>query len=155
MTVRLSHRIADGLPGAAVSKLKQVDLTGVKVLLAEDHPMNTVIAKKLLEKRGMNVTTAENGKLAVDLFSESAEHTFDIILMDIRMPVMDGLTATKIIRTLDKADAASIPIIAMTANAFTEDYELSIKAGMNAHLSKPFEVQTLYDTITEYVKIEQ
>ncbi len=150
-TVRLSHRIANG-PEAAVIEPRQVDLTGVHVLLAEDHPTNTVIAKRLLENRGMRVTTAENGKLAVDLFSKSAEDTFDIILMDIRMPVMDGLTAAKTIRALDRSDAASVPIIAMTANAFAEDRELSIKAGMNAHLSKPFEAKTLYDTIEKHVR---
>lgn len=127
-------------------------LEGKKVLLCEDHPLNTVVATKLLEKVGMIVETAENGLMGVNKFSESQESEFDVVLMDIRMPVMDGLEATAKIRALNRQDAKSIPIIAMTANAFAEDRELSKKVGMNEHLSKPIEPKILYKTLTDYIK---
>ncbi|MDD2971095.1 MAG: response regulator [Lachnospiraceae bacterium] len=127
-------------------------LKGVRILLCEDHPMNAQIAQKLLEKEGCEITLAENGKIAVERFRESAYDTYDVILMDIRMPVMDGLAATKTIRGLDRPDAVTVPIIAMTANAYTEDMENTRAAGMNAHLSKPIQVRTLYSTIESMIK---
>lgn len=124
-------------------------LNGKRVLLVEDHPLNRMIAKKLLEKAGIDVTEAENGREAVDRFKSVTEFFFDAILMDIRMPVMNGQEAARAIRALPRGDAVSVPIIAMTANAFDTDVEASIRAGMTAHLSKPIEPQLLYSTLAE------
>lgn len=127
-------------------------LEGKKVLLCEDHPLNTLVATKLLEKVGIEVVTAENGLIGVNKFSESKENEFSAVLMDIRMPIMDGLEATTKIRALNRQDAKSVPIIAMTANAFAEDKSLSKSAGMNEHLSKPIEPKVLYKTLSDYIK---
>jgi CheY-like chemotaxis protein len=129
-------------------------LSGKRILIAEDVMQNAEILADLLDLEGMINEHAENGKLAVELFNEKPANYFDAILMDVRMPVMDGLTATKEIRNLDKADAKSIPIIAMTANVFDEDVERSMAAGMNAHLSKPIEPNVLYETLAAYLKEE-
>lgn len=128
-----------------------MDLTGKRILLAEDHPLNAVIAMKLLEKTGIIVTHANNGEEAVKLFHRSKPGTFDAILMDVRMPKMDGLTATRAIRALDQADAKTIPIIAMTANAYDEDRQSSLDAGMKAHLAKPVNPDLLYKTLRKYL----
>ena len=114
--------------------------------------INAEIMIELLEMMDMTVEHAENGKLAVELFSQKPEWYFDAILMDMRMPEMDGLSATEAIRALDRADAKSIPIIALTANAFDEDVQRSLQAGMNAHLSKPVEPERLYDTLAALIK---
>lgn len=124
-----------------------VSLEGKRILLVEDHPLNTIVARRILEKQKMEIIHAEDGQKAVDLFAKSKEGYFDAILMDVRMPVMDGLTATQEIRKLNRRDAAGIPIIAMTANAFDEDKQHTFEAGMNAHLAKPIEPKTLYDTL--------
>jgi CheY-like chemotaxis protein/anti-sigma regulatory factor (Ser/Thr protein kinase) len=122
------------------------------ILLAEDHPLNTLVAEQLLKRRGYAVLHAENGADAVSLFSESKEGEIALILMDIRMPVMDGMEASRQIRSLSRADASSIPIVAMTANAYTEDRENARKAGMNAHLAKPIDPGQLYETIEGLLK---
>ncbi len=122
---------------------------GKKILLVEDHPLNAVIAKRLLEKKEMQVISAENGKIGLNLFADSEVGEFDAILMDVRMPVMDGLAATKAIRELVREDAKVIPIIAMTANAFDEDKKRTKEAGMDAHLAKPIEPRMLYDTLAQ------
>jgi CheY-like chemotaxis protein len=127
-------------------------LKGKRVLLVEDHPLNTEIASRLLTKKGMIVTRAENGEIALNRFHNSAPYFFDIILMDIRMPVMDGLTATREIRSLDRTDAKAVPIIAMTANAYPEDIRQTKDAGMNAHLAKPIEPATLYQSMIELLQ---
>ena len=126
-------------------------LSGRRVLLAEDHPLNSMIASKLMGKKNMLVIKAENGRQAVEKFEEAAAGYYDVILMDIRMPVMNGLEAARAIRALDRPDAAAVPIIAMTANAFDADVDESMKAGMNAHLSKPIEPQKLYDTLARFI----
>ena len=128
------------------------DLTGRRILLAEDMLINAEIMKELLQMMEMEVEHAENGQLAVDMFAASAPDHFDAILMDVRMPVMDGLQATEAIRALDRPDAKTIPIIAMTANAFDEDVQRSLQAGMNAHLSKPVEPERLYETLGELIQ---
>ncbi|MDD3794437.1 MAG: transporter substrate-binding domain-containing protein [Lachnospiraceae bacterium] len=130
-------------------------LKGKRALLCEDHPLNTQIATKLLEKKGMLVEHAENGQAAVDLFSQAKPGYYDVILMDIRMPVMDGITAVKTIRALDHMDAKTVPIIAMTANAFEEDVKKSLDAGMNAHLAKPIEPAELFQTICDWLENTQ
>ena len=124
---------------------------GKRVLLAEDNLINTEVAVMLLENKGFVVDTAENGLRAMERFSKSEAGFYDAILMDIRMPLMDGLTATTNIRHLSNADAKSIPIIAMTANAFDDDIEKSRAAGMNAHLSKPIEPERLYQTLYDFI----
>ena len=129
----------------------RAELEGRRVLLAEDVPTNAEIMKQLLYMRGVEVEHAENGRLAVDRFAASPEGWFDAVLMDVRMPVMDGLAATEAIRALDRADARRVPIIAMTANAFDEDVQRSLQAGMNAHLSKPVEIDRLYQTLEELI----
>ena len=126
---------------------EKYDFTGMRLLLAEDHPLNVEVAKRLLESRGFTVEVAENGVRAVEMFTIAAEGYYDAILMDIRMPVMDGLQATRNIRHLSKADAQRIPIIAMTANAFDDDIDKSKMAGMNAHLAKPIEPGLLFRTL--------
>ncbi|MCR5405108.1 MAG: response regulator [Butyrivibrio sp.] len=127
-------------------------LKGRRVLLAEDMKINAEIMKRLLKTKEVEVELAENGQIAVDMFRESKDHYYDAILMDIRMPVLDGLGATKAIRALSRPDAKEIPIIAMTANAFDEDVQRSLQAGMNAHLSKPVEQDKLFMTLSELIK---
>lgn len=119
------------------------DLTGKRVLLVEDNDLNIEIAREILQMNGMAVTEARDGRQAVTLFTDVPPGSFDVVLMDIRMPVMDGLEATRIIRGLERPDAATIPIIAMTANAFDDDMKKSIESGMNGHLAKPFEIEKL------------
>jgi signal transduction histidine kinase/CheY-like chemotaxis protein len=119
-------------------------LRGKHILLCEDHPLNQEIAKKLLEDKGVIVDIAENGEVGVRHFSHSAVFYYDAVLMDIRMPVLDGCEATKEIRELRRPDAAVIPIIAMTADAFAEDVRKFIDDGMNGHIAKPIDPDTLY-----------
>ncbi|MEG1775149.1 MAG: response regulator [Clostridia bacterium] len=139
-------------PSAAPRLPRDYDFTGKRVLLVEDHLLNIEVAKKLLENKHLQVEIAENGLRAIETFAQREERYYDAILMDIRMPVMDGLTAAKAIRQMRKADAATIPIIAMTANAFDEDIEKTKAAGMNAHLAKPIEPQLLYQTMQRFLE---
>ena len=126
------------------------DVTGTQVLLAEDNDLNAEIAVIQLEEAGMKVTRAADGKQALDLFKENPAGTFDVILMDIMMPKMNGYEATAAIRSLpDRPDGQTIPIIALTANAFAEDVQTSIEAGMNGHLSKPIAVDVLIKMIVK------
>lgn len=128
------------------------DLTGVKVLLVEDNDLNMEIARCMLEDENMAVTEAWNGEDAVRVFENCAPGTFDVILMDIMMPVMDGLKATEVIRSLEREDAKTIPIFAMTANAFSEDVESAKRAGMNEHIAKPIRMKDLMAKISRYCK---
>ena len=127
-------------------------LTGKRVLLVEDNELNMEISTFFLENRGMVVTKAWNGKEAVEIFQQSLPGTFDLILMDVMMPVMDGLAATRCIRALEHKDAKRIPILAMSANAFQEDIQSSLAAGMNGHLSKPINEKALYRVISDCLK---
>lgn len=127
-------------------------LEGKHILVCEDHPLNAKIAKRLLEKHGLFVTIAKNGKEGLELFEKSKPYAYDLILMDVRMPVMDGLDATKHIRTLKRRDAAHIPIVAMTANALSEDVKECLASGMDAHIGKPFEPVQLYATVASFLK---
>lgn len=123
------------------------DIRGRRLLLAEDNDLNADIARILLTDQGASVTRVENGQQAVDAFVQSAPGQFHAILMDIMMPVMDGITATKAIRALNRPDAGTVPIIAMTANAYVEDARACLDAGMNAHLGKPLEMDKVVATI--------
>ena len=127
-------------------------IKGTRILLVEDNELNAEIAKTVLEDDGALVTRVEDGQQAVELFKEKPAGTFDAILMDLMMPVMDGYTATKKIRSLERSDAKTIPIIAMTANAFQEDAEKCIAVGMNAHLAKPLDMEKVMITICHLVK---
>ena len=127
-------------------------LEGLRVLMAEDIELNAEILTDLLDMEGISTEHAENGQIAVDMFSQHEPGYYDAILMDVRMPVMDGLRATAAIRALPRPDAKEIPIIALTANAFDEDVQSSLHAGMDAHLSKPVEPDNLYKTLRELVK---
>jgi len=129
-----------------------VDFTGKCVLLVEDDEINTEIAVVILEEMGFKVDTAENGREAVDKYTEKPSGYYDAVFMDIRMPVMNGLEATKHIRTAEKADARTIPIIAMTANAFDEDQKRSIESGMNCHITKPIDVVHLRTMLNQIFK---
>lgn len=132
---------------------KVIKLEGRNILLAEDMPINAEIIKQILELRKIKVDIAENGKIALDKFSNSKIGFYDAILMDVRMPILNGLEATKAIRSLDREDSKSIPIIALTANAFDDDVKISMQAGMNAHLSKPIEIDQLYKTLIKFLKL--
>ena len=122
-------------------------IKGKRILIAEDNELNAEIAKTVLEDVGALVTRVEDGQQAVELFKEKPAGTFDAILMDLMMPVMDGYTATREIRSLERSDSKTIPIIAMTANAFQEDAEKCIAVGMNAHLAKPLDIEKMKKTI--------
>ena len=131
----------------AERKKKTVDLKGRRVLLAEDVKVNAEIMMMVLSMREMQVEHAENGRIAVEMFEQHEEGYYDAILMDMRMPEMDGLEATRRIRDMNRSDAKTIPIIALTANAFDEDVQRSMQAGLNAHLSKPVEPDILFETL--------
>ena len=145
------NRDAEPQPGHEKS-MDASTLQGMRVLLVEDNDLNLEIAQFLLENAGMKVTTARNGQQAVDTFAAAAPGSFDAILMDVMMPVMDVYEATRTIRRLDRPDAGSIPILAMTANAFTEDRRRAYEAGMNEHLTKPLETELVLKTLAKYVK---
>jgi len=114
--------------------------------------INAEIAATMLKDKGMTVTHAINGRIGVDLFTQSAENSFDIILMDIQMPVLDGISAAREIRSLARKDSSEVPIIAMTANAYDTDVQNCLKAGMNGHISKPIDPPVMYQTIAEHLK---
>ena len=129
------------------------DISDVSVLMAEDNDLNAEIATIQLEELGIQITRAADGKQAVSIFAENPSGTFDIILMDIMMPEMNGYEATAAIRSLpNRPDALLIPIIAMTANAFAEDVQASLDAGMNGHLSKPIVIDEVGKAISRNVR---
>ena len=131
----------------------KVDLKGRRILLAEDVEINAEIIRMILQMRETEVDHALNGKIAVEMFTSHEDGYYDAILMDMRMPEMDGLEATRKIRAMDRIDAKTIPIIALTANAFDEDVQRSLQAGLNAHLSKPVEPDGLYETLESLIKL--
>ncbi len=139
-------------PETGGSDLEAINLAGLNILLAEDNPLNSKITSRLLMKKGVVVTCAENGQIAVETFKNSPEGFFDAVLMDIQMPLMDGLEAASHIRSFSRSDAQVVPIIAMTANAFGEDVEKSLQSGMNKHLTKPTTPANLYATLASLVK---
>ncbi len=154
-TVTLPFRVireeGDHLPSCQEQQPEQRDFSGRRVLLVEDNAINMEIAQELLKMYGLEVAEAWNGQEAVEIFQSSPEGWFDLILMDMQMPVMDGCTAAKAIRELSRTDAGQVPIIALTANAFSEDVAATAKAGMNAHISKPIEFDKLYKVLAAFV----
>ena len=149
--IRISFKLASA-PDTVKKTAAQMDISGLNLLLVEDNELNAEIAAVQLEEFGMNVERAVDGKNAVEIFRNHPEGTFDVILMDIMMPEMNGYEATKAIRAMnDRPDGKNIPIIAMTANSFAEDVQASLDAGMNAHLSKPIVIEEVIKTILRYV----
>ena len=132
--------------------VSEKSIKGMHVLLAEDNELNMEIAEFLLQNEGAEVTKAWNGQEIVELFRKSESGEFDVILMDIMMPIINGYEAAKRIRSLDREDAKKIPIIAMTANAFTEDRIRAKEAGMDEHVAKPIDVELLIKVIHKLVK---
>ncbi len=132
--------------------MHKAELTGRRILLAEDVQINAEIMQMVLQERGMIAEHAQNGRIAVELFSSRPEGYYDAVLMDLRMPEMDGLEAARRIRAMSRADAATVPIIALTANAFDEDVRSTLQAGMNAHLSKPVQPEALYGTLESLIR---
>ena len=128
---------------------QSMDLSGKRVLLVEDNAINMEIAHAILEGEHLNITEAKNGKEALELFQNSRPNEYELIIMDVMMPVMDGLEATKAIRMLEREDARKIPIIAMTANAFEEDRKACLDAGMDEHIGKPIDIPLLKRAITK------
>ncbi len=127
------------------------DFTGKRILLAEDNDLNWEIANEILSSAGFEMEWAENGKICVEKFEQSAVGTYDAVLMDIRMPIMDGYGAARAIRALDRPDA-DLPIIAMTADAFSEDVQRCLESGMNAHIAKPIDINNLIQHLRKYLK---
>ena len=140
----------DTCDGEAVPELHK-ELAGKRVLLVEDNELNLEIAVELLEMQGLQVESAENGKSAVELFVRSAPGYYDVVLMDIQMPVMDGYEATAAIRALPRQDAVRIPILALTANAFVTDVGKAKNAGMNDHITKPINLEVLFATLYKWL----
>ena len=153
-TVEIPLLIAEHVLTEEKEKLrKDIDLHGLHVLLAEDNDLNAEIAIALLEEKGMIVTRTTDGKSALTQFCNTVQGTFDLILMDIMMPEMNGYETTKVIRNLpDRPDGKEIPIIAMTANAFAEDVQAALKAGMDDHVAKPIDMSILISVITKYIE---
>jgi len=139
--------VAEMAPADVPSDGRADSLAGLHILLCEDHPLNEEIAVHMLEHKGMVVTAAEDGQRGLEAFCASPVGYYDAVLMDVRMPVMDGLEATRAIRVLNRADATRIPIIAMTADAFADDVRRVLDAGMDAHIAKPVDPEVLYGTL--------
>lgn len=148
------YLLPDNEDDAPITPLKEQTeiFTGKKVLLAEDNDLNWEIANELLSDLGLALDWAENGRICLEKFCESEVNYYDVILMDLRMPVMSGLEATKAIRALNRPDAQSIPIIAMTADAFSEDVQRCLECGMNAHTAKPIDVDEVARLLKKYIK---
>ena len=153
-TVEIPLLIAEHVPAEKKEKLRNdIDVRGLHVLLAEDNDLNAEIAVTLLEEKGMIVTRTADGKSALTQFCNTAPGTFELILMDIMMPEMNGYETTKAIRNMpDRPDGKKIPIIAMTANAFAEDIRAALDAGMDGHVAKPVDMGVLLSVITKHVK---
>ncbi|MCR4674910.1 MAG: response regulator [Lachnospiraceae bacterium] len=154
----LYHELKKYLPGSEEEKNpeiyeeKIIELKGLHVLLAEDQYINAEIITTLLEEREAEVELAEDGQIALDAFKESEDGFFDVILMDLRMPNMNGFEAARAIRSLDRKDAKEIPIIALTADAFAEDAQKCVEAGMNTHMAKPVDIDLLMKTLAKYME---
>ena len=130
------------------------DLTGRRILLAEDNELNWEIAEELLTAEGLELDWAENGQICVEKFQASQPGHYDAILMDLRMPVMTGYQATEAIRALERPDGQTIPIIAMTADAFAEDVQKCLDAGMNAHVAKPIDVRDVCRLLAKFMDVQ-
>ena len=151
ITVRLGASERKKEAEQSVSDGAGTELAGLHMLIVEDIDLNAEIVADLLDLEGISSDRAENGLVAVNMYAESKPDTYDAILMDLRMPVMDGLDATRAIRALERPDAKTVPILALTANAFDEDVRNSLEAGMNAHMAKPVDPDILFDNLRHLV----
>ena len=129
--------------------IRKLALTGRSVLLAEDNELNAEIIQEILEENGMRVIHAKEGQAAVELFQEHPPNTFTVILMDMHMPVMDGIAASETIRRLERPDAKTVPILALSADRYEEDIRRATDAGMNGYLAKPFKMEALVEVLTD------
>ena len=136
----------------AAQRTHKAELAGRRILLAEDMQINAEIISMILQSRDMEIDLAENGRIAVEKYGGHEPGYYDAVLMDMRMPEMDGLEATRRIRAMDREDARLVPIIALTANAFDEDVQRSLQAGLNAHLSKPVQPEVLFETLESLIQ---
>ncbi len=155
---KLAATLSSHIGGAGHKELQaqvRCDLSGLRLLLAEDNELNREIAVELIGESGAQIDCAEDGRQAVDMFKESAPGAYDAILMDVQMPVLGGLDATRELRALPRSDARTVPIIAMTANAFLEDVKKSLAAGMDAHISKPLDIDKVLSTIDSLARGRQ
>lgn len=153
VSIELPFELADGAPAAEEEVVATAeDVRGLRVLLTEDNDLNAEIARTLLEDCGVKVTRVADGKQAVETFAKAPVGQFDAVLMDVMMPVMNGLEATKEIRALNRPDAKEIPILTMTANAFAEDAKKCLDAGMNAHLAKPLDIQKVIAALAKFCR---
>jgi CheY-like chemotaxis protein len=146
-TVEIPFAINHDVKEIEVQAQSEFTLADYKILLVEDNELNSEIAMEILKGVGAEVTVAQNGKIAVDICAGSEESYFDLILMDIMMPEMDGLTATRTIRSMKRTDMQTIPIVAMTANVFVDDRKAAMEAGMNGYVTKPIHVEALLKEI--------
>lgn len=151
-TIRLASVEPSELSDMHSDQVASESLEGIRVLIVEDLPENAEIVADLLELEGVESDHAENGQIALDMMKHAPEWHYDAILMDLRMPVMDGLEATRNIRALERADAKAVPIIALTANASDEDKRKSLESGMDAHLAKPSDADTLYAALRQFAR---
>jgi len=151
-TITVPFEIADEEDISSSTEVKEESIVGMKILLVEDNELNMEIATAILSDSGAIITTAVNGQEAFEKFSNNPPNTFDVILMDLMMPVMDGFAATDAIRNYEREDSKDIPIIAMTANAFAEDAQKCKEAGMNGHISKPINIPVLLSEISKHRK---
>ena len=135
--------LEDAAPAEPMDKLQAANYVGKRILLVEDNDLNREIARELLSMTGAVVDTAFDGQDAVEQFAASRVNYYDLIIMDIQMPMMNGYEAAAFIRKLDREDAGNVPIFAMTANAFAEDVALTRRAGMNEHIAKPIDIDAL------------
>jgi CheY-like chemotaxis protein len=154
--VTIPHKIADK---SCLVPHTQIELNvdvfkGRRILLAEDNELNAEIAMEILKEAGFEVDWAEDGQVCVSMLENSADNFYEVVLMDVQMPNMNGYEATKVIRALKNPVKANIPIIAMTANAFEEDKRDAMRAGMNGHLAKPIDVHDLFKTLTGILQSE-
>lgn len=140
-----------GKPLPAVKPAGRSDFSGHRVLIVEDNDLNMEIALEFLQSLGVVCEGAENGRRAVEMFNASAPGHYEMILMDVRMPVMNGYEATREIRRLEREDARQIPIVAMTADAFSSDIKMALNAGMNEHLSKPVSIKRLQEVLGQWL----
>ena len=151
-SVHLTMPLVEEKIMAATEHTEEISLTGCRFLVAEDNDINSEIVLTLLLKKGASAVRARDGKEALQMLEASEPHTFDAILMDVQMPGMDGLEASRRIRSLERRDAAAVPIIAMTANAYDEDVCACLAAGMNAHIAKPIDTGVMFRTLAKYVR---
>ena len=153
-TVTLNLRLASEVVQEKDKKTKH-DYKGKHILLVEDNALNREIATSILEETGLTIDRVEDGDIAVERIKEKPSDTYDLILMDVQMPRMDGYTATREIRNLDDKQKANIPIVAVTANAFEEDKKKAIESGMNGHISKPINIEEIAQVLDEIFAVKK